>query len=108
MNQETFAEWLRTYANIKPYSIGRYSKAIGTISSELEDYGLQSINLFNLTDAAFIDEILSNSELQAELFKEEQQFEKYLIGNPADVSTAYIGDKPNDKPKHSLVKNIKV
>lgn len=64
MNQDTFAEWLRTYANIKPYSIGRYSKAIGTISSELEDYGLQSINLFNLTDAAFIDEILSNSEFK--------------------------------------------
>ncbi|MBV5114276.1 hypothetical protein KN772_17755 [Bacillus altitudinis] len=138
MNQDTFAEWLRTYANIKPYSIGRYSKAIGTISSELEDYGLQSINLFNLTDAAFIDEILSNSkfkkknekghrmysvalnhlkkyieyyydsELQEELFKEEQEFEKYLIGNPADVSRAEIEDKPKDKPKHRLVQNKKV
>ncbi|MEY8844296.1 hypothetical protein V2B35_16850 [Bacillus safensis] len=138
MNQDTFADWLRTYANIKPYSIGRYSKAIGTISSELGDYGLQKINLFNLTDAAFIDEILSNpefkkknekghrmysvalnhfkkyieyyddSELQAELFKEEQEFEKYLIGNPADVGRADIEDKPKDKPKHRLVKNKKV
>lgn len=138
MNQDTFAEWLRTYANIKPYSIRRYAKAIGTISSELGAYGLQSINLFHLTDTAFIDEILSHSEfkkknekghrmysvalnhfkkyieyyydseLQTELFKEEQEFENYLIGNPADVSRVDIEDKPKDKPKHRLVKNKKV
>ncbi|TKI22316.1 hypothetical protein FCO27_16365 [Bacillus pumilus] len=138
MNQDTFAEWLRTYANIKPYSIGRYSKAIGIISSELKSYGLQSTNLFTLTDPAFIDVILSNaefkkknekghrmysvalnhlkkyieyyydSELQAELFKEEQEFDKYLIENPAEVSSVDIEDKPKDKPKHGLVNNKKV
>lgn len=43
MNQDTFAEWLRTNADIKSYSIGRYSKAINTISSELGDYGLQKL-----------------------------------------------------------------
>lgn len=137
INQDTFAEWLRNYANIKPYSIGRYSKAIGTISSELGDYGLQRINLFNLTDTAFIDTILSNpefkkknekghrmysvalnhfkryiefyydSELQAELFKEEQEFEKYLTDNPADVSTVNIEDKPKDKPNHRSINNRK-
>jgi len=138
MNKDTFAEWLKTYAVIKPYSIGRYSKAINTISSELGEYGLQRINLFNLTDTAFIDLILSNpefkkknekghrmysvalnhfkkyigyyydSELQAELFKEEQEFEKYLTENPADVSKGNIEDIPKDKPNHSSVNNKKV
>lgn len=70
MNQDTFAEWLRTYANIKPYSIGRYSKAIGTISLELRDYGLQSFNLFTLTDTAFIDAILDNSEFKRRMKKD--------------------------------------
>lgn len=138
MNQDTFAEWLRTYADIKPYSIGRYSKAINTISSELGDYGIQKINLFNLTDTAFIDTILRNTEfkkknekghrmysvalnhfkkyieyyydpeLQAELFKEEQEFEKYLTENPADISRVNIEDKPKDKPNHRSVNNRKV
>ena len=138
MNKDNFADWLKTYANIKPYSIGRYSKAIGTISSELGDYGLQRINLFNLTETAFIDTILSNpefkkknekghrmysvalnhfkkyieyfydSELQAELFKEEQEFEKYLTENPANVSRGNIEDKPKDKPNHKSINNRKV
>ncbi len=135
---DTFAEWLRTNADIKPYSIGRYSKAIGTISSELGAYGLQRINLFNLTDTAFIDTILSNpefkkkndkgnrmyrtalkylkkyleytydSDLQAELFKEEQVFERYLTDTPVDVSTANIEDEPRDKPNYRSVNNRKV
>ncbi|WP_255233577.1 HNH endonuclease [Bacillus altitudinis] len=138
INKDTFASWLETYANLKPYSIGRYSNAIDTISSELGGYGLQRINLFNLTDTAFIDTILNNSkfkkkndkgnrmystalkhfkkfieysydsELQAELFKEEQKFEKYLTENPADARRAIIEDKPKDKPKHSSVNNQKV
>lgn len=48
------------------------------------------------------------SELQAELFKEEQEFEKYLIGNSADISSVDIEDKPKNKPKHRLVNNKKV
>ncbi|MEC1791040.1 hypothetical protein P9D84_06445 [Bacillus vallismortis] len=64
MNTDTFAKWLETHANLKPYSIGRYSKAIDTISSELGDYGLQRINLFNLSDTAFIDTILNNPEFK--------------------------------------------
>jgi 5-methylcytosine-specific restriction enzyme A len=138
MSQDTFADWLKTYANIKPYSIGRYSKAISTISSELGDYGLNRINLFNLNDTAFIDTILNNpefkmknekghrmysvalnhfkkyieyyydSELQTELFKEEQEFEKYLTQIPANVSKTDIEDKPKDKPKHKSVNNKKV
>lgn len=138
MNKDTFAIWLETHANLKPYSIGRYSKAIGTISSELGDYGLQRINLFKLTDTAFIDTILNNSEFkrkddkgnrmystalkhfkryieyyyvsefQTELYKEEQEFEKYLTANPADFSRVDIEDKPKDKPKYNSVNNKKV
>ncbi|GLY12501.1 hypothetical protein [Pseudobacillus badius] len=64
MNTDTFAKWLETHSNLKPYSIGRYSKAIETISSEIGDYGLQRINLFNLTDTTFVDTILNNSEFK--------------------------------------------
>lgn len=40
VNIDTFAKWLETHANLKSYSIGRYSKAIDTITSELDSYGL--------------------------------------------------------------------
>lgn len=138
MNQDTFAEWLKSHTELKQYAIKRYSRAIETLSLELVDFGLQRINLFYLTDTAFIDKILINSEfkkknakghrmystalkyfkkyieyfydseLQAELFKEEQEFEKYLTENPADVSITDIEDKPREKPKYRSVNNKKV
>ncbi|QPA53768.1 hypothetical protein [Lysinibacillus sphaericus] len=139
INKETFARWLEIHSDLQEYAIKRYSRAIETLSLELGDFGLQIINLFNLTDTAFIDTILSNpefikkndkghrmystalkhfkkyideysydSELQAELLKEEQEFEKYLTDNPADVSRGNIEDKPKDKPSHRTVNNQKV
>lgn len=138
MNKDTFAEWLKTYANIKPYSIGRYSKAIVTISSGLGDYGLQRINLFHLTETTFIDEIMNNPEFkkknekghrmysvalnhfkkyieyyyefefQAELFKEEHEFDKYLTVIPVVDSRVKVEDKPKDKPNYRSVNNKKV
>lgn len=138
MNKDTFAEWLKSNTDIKPYSVGRYSKAIGTISTELEDFGLQAINLFTLTDTAFIDTILCNpefkkknekghrmysgalnhlkkyieyyydSELQAELLLEELEFEQYLTDSPNEVSKENVEDKPKGKPNHKTVNNKKV
>ena len=138
MNKDTFAKWLETNSNLKPYSIGRYSKAIDTISSELGDYGLQRINLFNLTETAYIDTILNNHEFKKkndkgnrmystalkhfkkyieqyedkeyvdEMLKEEIEFEKYLTDFPADVSRGNIEDKPKAKPNHRSVNNKKV
>ncbi|MGP4082062.1 HNH endonuclease [Pseudalkalibacillus sp. R45] len=135
VNKDAFAKWLETYAKLKPYSIGRYAGAIDTISSELEVYGLQDINLFNLTDATFIDTILTNpefikknnkgnrmystalkhfkryieynnnTELQAELLKEELDFDRYLLKSPADVTKGTIEDKPKDKPTHKAISN---
>lgn len=46
MNIDTFDKWLETHANLKSYSIGRYSKAIDTITSELGSYGLTQLNLY--------------------------------------------------------------
>ncbi|WHY84689.1 hypothetical protein QNH39_18820 [Neobacillus novalis] len=51
---------------------------------------------------------LLDNEFQAELFKEEQEFEKYLTENPADISKANIEDKPKDKPNYRSVNNKKV
>lgn len=70
MNTDLFAKWLETNSNLKPYSIGRYSRAIETITSELEDYGLQRINLFNLNDTALIDNILVNPQFKKRMTKE--------------------------------------
>jgi len=49
-----------------------------------------------------------DSDFQAELFKEEQEFEKYLTESPADVSRGNIEDKPKKKPNHRSVNNKKV
>jgi 5-methylcytosine-specific restriction protein A len=139
MNKDTFAKWLENNTDLKPYSIGRYANAIDTVSSELGDYGLQRIALFNLSDTAFVDTILNNpnfkkrnrqignmysaalnhfkryleqdnddKEFQAELLKEEQEFEQYLAENPADASKANIEDEPKDKPNYRSVNNKKV
>jgi 5-methylcytosine-specific restriction enzyme A len=138
MNKDNFARWLVTHTDLKQYAINRYSRAIETLSLELVDFGLQSINLFNLTDTTYIDTILSNPEfkkkdnkghrmystalkyfkkyieysydtvLQAELLKEEHEFEKYLSENPAEVGRANIEDKPKDKPNYRSVNNKKV
>lgn len=138
MNKHTFARWLETHTDLRQYAIKRYSRAIETLSLELGDFELQRINLFNLTDTAFIDTILNNpefkkkndkghrmystalkhfkkfieyfydSELQAELLKEETEFEKYLKENPADVSRGNIEDKPKDKPNYRSINNKKV
>ncbi|MCA1011463.1 hypothetical protein [Halobacillus halophilus] len=138
LNKNDFAMYLEAQAKLKPYSIGRYAGAIDTISSELEDYGLQGKNLYNLYDSAFIDIILSNPEfikknnkgnrmystalkhfkryieqynskdLQAELLKEELDFEQYLHKKPDKDNIRNIVDKPNDKPTHKAVSNRKV
>lgn len=111
VNIDTFTEWLETHANLKEYSIGRYSRAINTITSELDNYGLPKLNLFDVTDTAFIDDILDNHEFQkknskgnrmystalkyfkrymeyvndknfkAELFKDELEYEHKIIKN---------------------------
>lgn len=64
INKDTFVEWLKTSTNINPYTIGRYSQAIDTISSELGDYGLKRINLYTLTNTTIIDTIIQNPEFK--------------------------------------------
>ncbi|MFD2640035.1 HNH endonuclease [Piscibacillus salipiscarius] len=138
MNKEDFARYLETQAKLKPYSIGRYAGAIDTISSELEGYGLEDKNLYNLNDSTFIDVILSNPEFikknnkgnrmystafkhfkryiehsnargfQAELLKEELDFEQYLHKKPDKDNIRNIVDKPIEKPTHKSVSNRKV
>lgn len=117
MNIDTFAKWLETHANLKSYSIGRYFKAIDTITSELDSYGLPQLNLYNISDTAFIDTILNNPEFQKknnkgnrmystalkhfkrymefvndkkfkeELFKDELEYENSIIKNIANKNT---------------------
>jgi 5-methylcytosine-specific restriction enzyme A len=138
INKDTFARWLEVHTDLQQYAIKRYSRAIEKLPTELGDYGLQIINLFYLTNTAFIDTILSNPEfkkkdtkghrmystalkhfkkyieysydfeLQAELHKEEQEFEKYLSDNPDDISRGIIEDKPKNKPNYRSVNNKKV
>lgn len=140
MNKDAFIEWLQNYSDLSEYSIGRYANAIDKLSSELGNYGLESINLFELTQTTFIDTLLNNAkfqkknnegnrmysaalknfknyivdyhdidpEVQAELLKEEMEFEKYLKENHADVNEINIEDKPQNKPEHRKVNNKKI
>jgi 5-methylcytosine-specific restriction enzyme A len=64
MSKESFIYWLENNRNIVSYSVNRYANAIDTISSELENYGLDRINLYNITDTAIIDIILANPDFQ--------------------------------------------
>ncbi|WP_307893575.1 HNH endonuclease [Bacillus swezeyi] len=68
MNKEDFINWLINTTKLSPYSVNRYANAIDTISSELVNYGLENINLYNETDIKIIDavinELLANQEFQ--------------------------------------------
>jgi 5-methylcytosine-specific restriction enzyme A len=138
MGKNDFIIWLQKNTTIKPYSIGRYSAAIDTISTELGNYGLSETNLYNVTDTAILDKILNNPEfkkknnkgnrmysaalnhfksfveeisdieLQTELLKEEVEFEKYLKKDQADVSRIKKEDKPQDKPNLRTVNNTNI
>lgn len=55
------------------------------------------MNLFNLTDTAFIDTILSNPEFKKKNDKGNRMY-----------STANIEDEPRDKPNYRSVNNRKV
>lgn len=138
INKDTFAEWLEIHAELKPYSIERYSNAINIISSELDNYGLRKEDLFNQTNTDIIDTILNNvefkkkndkgnrmysaalkylkkyiefnddMELQVELFREEQEFEKYLIEDISDASKLKIEEKPLGKASFKLLNSKKI
>lgn len=61
---KSFAEWLETNTEVIPYSVRRYSGAIPLIMLELESYGLEHKNLFDINDTDFIDDILNNEIFQ--------------------------------------------
>ncbi|PWW32298.1 hypothetical protein DFO73_101562 [Cytobacillus oceanisediminis] len=68
MNKNNFIKWLEENKNISSYSSKRYISAIDTISSEIERFGLNIINLYNIYNIEIIDNILSNP-----LFQEKNQ-----------------------------------
>ncbi|WP_077308386.1 HNH endonuclease [Terribacillus halophilus] len=138
MNKGSFKQWLEANTNLKSYSVGRYTGAIETVSLELESYGLDSINLYDIDDASYIDVILNNaafrekddkgnrmystalkhykkyaekhisqSVLEAELLREEKEFERYLTEDPAVIIDS-VEDKPRPKPTFRKVNNQKV
>ena len=78
MSKDKYAQWLENHADIKPYSIGRYSNAIDTISAELDIYGLYRHNLYNIMDTSFIDEILANPEFKKKDVKEHRMYSTTL------------------------------
>ncbi|AGX02770.1 hypothetical protein B14911_16880 [Bacillus sp. NRRL B-14911] len=68
MNKNNFIKWLEENKNISSYSSKRYIGAIDSISSEIDRYGLDNINLYQIYSTDIIDNILSNS-----LFQERNQ-----------------------------------
>ena len=134
-SKDSFAEWLKLHTNIATYTVGRYTGAIDTVSSETEKYGLKKLDLYTLNDPGFIDEILDNpsfqrknnkgnrmysaalikfktyleynlaKDFQAELLQEELEFERYLVKSPNQLHSSSIEDMPQDKPLHKTVNN---
>ncbi|MBX9975193.1 AAA family ATPase [Cytobacillus firmus] len=68
MNKNNFIKWLEENKNISSYSSKRYIRAIDTISSEIDRFGLNAVNLYNIYNTEIIDNILSNP-----LFQEKNQ-----------------------------------
>jgi len=140
MNKEAFIDWLENNSDLSGYSIRRYANAIDKVSSNLDNYGLKSMNLFDLTQTSFIDTILNNdkfqeknneenrmyssalkkfknwivdfhnidTEVQAELLREEIEFEKYFKENDAIVHGINFEDRPQNKPEHRIVNRKKI
>ena len=56
----------------------------------------------------YIDSYNNSEELQAELLKEETEFEKYLIKLPSNTNDIDIIDEAKNKPEYRTVSNRKV
>lgn len=64
MNEEGFRVWLETSRMLSPSSVKHYYGAIETLRNELPYWGLESKDLFSMTDDSYIDEILDNPSFQ--------------------------------------------
>jgi 5-methylcytosine-specific restriction enzyme A len=64
MSKESFIYWLENNRKIASYSVNRYANAIDIISSELDNFGLDRINLYSISDTVIIDIILANTVFQ--------------------------------------------
>lgn len=49
---------------LKEISVNKYANAIDTLSSELDNYGLEKTDLYNISDTTIINRILSNPNFQ--------------------------------------------
>lgn len=136
MGKKNFIDWLQNTTKLSSYSIGRYANAIDNLSKELNNYGIMEKNLYNIYDTEIIDILIihpkfqeknnkrnrmysaalnhfksyikyfNDREFQAELLKEEVEFEKYLKENTSEAEN--IVDKAKDKPNHSTINNQKI
>lgn len=99
--EKNFAEWLEEYTEISAYSVRRYSGAIPLITSELESYGLESVNLLAINDCSFIDEILLNNSFKLKDQKGNRMysaalnhFKKYInYKNELEYERALVNEK---------------
>lgn len=98
---KSFAEWLEANTEVIPYSVRRYSGAIPLIMSELESYGLEHTNLFEINDTDFIDDILNNEIFQVKNRKGNRMysaalnhFKKYVeYRNEIEYETAILNEE---------------
>src|SRR4051812_10718021 len=92
MGKEDFIKWLENSTELAPYTINRYAGAIDTLSTELENYGLNEDNLFSGTDKKVIESILINP-----VFKEKNKKGNNMYSAALNHFIGYIEYCNNNK-----------
>jgi len=69
MKKERFLKWLKDRGTISSYSINRYALAIDTISAELNKYGVENVNIYELEEPLVLERIIK-------VLKSDREFNK--------------------------------
>jgi len=62
MNKEVFEKWLEQNTALSQSTIGKYMRAIRTISSEMNERNLVEVELYNINNASFIESVIHRFE----------------------------------------------
>src|SRR5699024_1743925 len=100
MNRKEFEKWLENNTTVIPYTIGRYTGAIDTISSELSNYGISDeTSLYNFSDVTKDDIILNNNN-----FKKKNNKGKRMYSEVLKYYKGYINDVNEKDIQQELMK----
>ena len=101
MDKEDFMKWLRTNRPIKENSVNKYANAIPTISSEMKDYGINQMDLFEIADTMLIDKILLHPK-----FLEKDKKGKRMYSTALKHFKTFLEQFQDEKFKRHIVPSV--